>query len=159
MIAELLLRDPDGSRLDRVDDPDALARETAGRVVDTAAAWEAHLGAFYDVDGVRALLSSRDGQRITKQAVSKRKGLLALTTGSGRVVYPRFQFSEGAPLAGLDAVLAELPEPVVSRWTVASWLVSPQPALDGERPVDVLREGFPGPVVAAARGWARSLAA
>nr|WP_231126459.1 antitoxin Xre/MbcA/ParS toxin-binding domain-containing protein [Motilibacter aurantiacus] len=158
MIAELLLRDPDGSRLDRVDDPDALARETAGRVVDTAAAWEAHLGAFYDVEGVRTLLS-RGGRLISKQAVSKRKGLLALTTGSGRVVYPRFQFADGAPLAGLDDVLAELPEPLVSRWTVASWLVSPQPALDGERPVDVLREGSPAPVAAAARGWARSLAA
>ena len=158
MIAELLLRDPDGSRLDRVDDPDALARETAGRVVDTAAAWEAHRGAFYDFDGVRTLLSP-PGRRISKQAVSKRKGLLALTTGSGRVVYPHFQFSEQGPLPGLDAVLGELPESLVSRWTVASWLVSAQRELDGERPVDVLREGAQAPVVDAARGWARSLAA
>jgi Protein of unknown function (DUF2384) len=158
MIAELLLRDPDGSRLDRVDDPDALARETAGRVVDTATSWEAHLGAFYDVEGVRTLLS-RNGRQISKQAVSKRRGLLALTTGSGRVVYPRFQFSDGAPLPGLDAVLAALPEPLVSRWTVASWLVSPQPALDDERPIDVLREGAVAPVVTAACAWADALAA
>jgi hypothetical protein len=58
---------------------------------------------------------------VTKQ-VSKRR-LLALTTGSGRVVYPAFQFTaqRGAGLPGVVATSTTL----VSPWTVASWLVSP----------------------------------
>ncbi len=154
--AELALRDPDGSRMQQVDDPHELAREAAEQAIDTAAAWETHLGAFHDVDGVRGLLS-RDGRPVSKQAVSKRKGLLALTTGSGRVVYPRFQFTGGAPTPGLEAVLEALPERLASRWTVASWLVSPQAQLGGEVPIEVLRQGSAQPVVAAAREWAASL--
>ena len=91
--------------------------------------------------------------------MSKRRGLLALTTGSGRVVYPRFQFRDGAPLPGLDRVLAELPESLVSRWTVASWLVSPSSEFAGARPVDLLADGAVVAVVTAARRWASDLAA
>lgn len=155
---ELRLRDPDGSRLALVSDPAAVAREAAEYAVDTADTWTEHLGGFYDVDGVRRLLS-RDGEPVTKQAVSKRRGLLALTTGSGRVVYPRFQFTGGGTLPGLAVVLHEVPEQLVSRWTLASWLVSPQQELGGDSPVQLLREGSVEPVVAAARGWAAALAA
>lgn len=155
---ELRLRDPDGSRLGRVDDPRSLAREAAERAVDSAASWEAHLGGFYDVEGVRALLS-RAGRPVSKQAVSKRRGLLALRTGSGRVVYPRSQFVDRAPVAGLDRVLAALPEALVSRWTLASWLSTPQVDLGGQVPLEVLARGEVEPVVAAAEDWARSLAA
>ncbi len=156
--AELLLRDPDGSRLQRVGDPQALARDAAEQAIDTASSWQAHLGACYDVDGVRALLS-RGGRPVSKQAVSKRRGLLALTTGSGHVVYPAFQFNAGAPTAGLDAVLDVLPDTLVSRWTVASWLVSPQAELAGDIPIQVLQQGRQLVVVDAAREWARSLLA
>lgn len=156
--AELLLLDPDGSRLQRVDDPHELAREVAEQAIDAAGSWEAHLGAFYDVDGVRTLLS-RGGRPVSKQAVSKRRGLLALTTGSARVVYPRFQFTDGAPTPGVDAVLDALPESVVSRWTVASWLASPQAELGGEAPIEVLRQGSVQVVADAAREWSRSLGA
>lgn len=158
LAAELAVRDPDGSRLRRVDDPHALAREAAEQAVDTAAIWHEHLGAFYDVEGVRRLLG-RSGRPVSKQAVSKRRGLLALRTGSGRVVYPSFQFRDGGPLAGIEQVLAVLPEVLVSRWTVASWLVSPQPDLDGDRPLDVLAAGHIEPVTDAARAWAAALAA
>lgn len=64
----------------------------AAGVVDPAATWDEHLWGFYDVDGARHLLSSA-GRLITKQAVSKRRGLLALTTESGWVVYLIFQFA------------------------------------------------------------------
>lgn len=156
--AELMLRDPDGAQLDRVENPHALARETAATAVAAASVWEQHLGTFYDVDAVRELLG-HGGRPVTRQAVSKRKGLLALATGSGRVVYPSFQFVDRAPVTGLGEVLAALPEPLVSRWTVASWLASPQRELGGERPIDLLARGTAQPVVAAAEGWARSLAA
>ncbi|MHB8341876.1 MAG: hypothetical protein ACYDB7_12000 [Mycobacteriales bacterium] len=157
LAAELALRDPDGSRLRRVEDPHALAREAAERAVDTAAIWQQHLGAFYDVDGVRTLLG-RSGRPVSKQAVSQRRGLLALRTGSGRVVYPSLQFCDGVPLRGLEQVLDALPEQLVSRWTVASWLVSTQPDLGGDRPVDVLAARQVDAVVAAARAWAAALA-
>lgn len=156
LLRELVLRDPDGAALARVD-AGAAARGAVDHVLDSAERWADHLGGFYDVEGVRRLLS-RSGRLVSKQAVSKRRGLLALTTGSGRVVYPTFQFSGGSPLPGLDAVLREVPESLVSRWTLASWLVSPQPDL-GATPVQLLREGAGDVVVAAARGWARALAA
>jgi len=157
LLRELVLRDPDGAALSRVD-AGAAARGAVDHVLDASQRWTDHLGGFYDVDGVRQVLS-RSGRPVSKQAVSKRRGLLALTTGSGRVVYPTFQFAGGSPLVGLDAVLREVPEHLVSRWTLASWLVSPQAALGGVPPVQLLREGAADVVVAAARDWAQALAA
>ncbi|WP_339573262.1 hypothetical protein [Pseudokineococcus basanitobsidens] len=157
LLRELVLRDPDGAALARVDAA-AAARGAVDQVLDSAERWTDHLGGFYDVDGVRRLLS-RAGRPVSKQAVSQRRGLLALTTGSGRVVYPTFQFTGGSPLPGLDDVLRAVPEYLASRWTLASWLTSPQPGLDGTTPVQLLREGAADVVVAAARDWARALAA
>lgn len=158
--AELRRRDPDGAGLDGVDDLDALARQLADTALESTSRWLDHLGPFYDAHGVAQLLG-RDGRPVTRQAVSKRKGLLALTTGSGQVVYPAFQFRDRALAPGLAEVLAELPEDVVSRWTVASWLACPERELDDERPIDVLHEGTPGAVsavVRAAHSWAGDLA-
>jgi hypothetical protein len=47
----------------------------------------------------------------------------------------------------------------VSRWTVASWLVTPNQDLHGERPVDALADGYRVAVERAARAWAAGLAA
>lgn len=92
--------------------------------------------------------------------MSKRKGLLALTTGSGRVVYPLFQFADGGVLLPeLDTVLRAVPESLVSRWTIASWLVSPQVELSGRTLAQLLRAGATEPVLAAAHNWAAALAA
>ncbi len=55
-----------------------------------------------------------------------------------------------------------LPPQLVTRWTVASWLVSPDADLDGARPIDVLARGGPDGadrVVAAASSWSAALAA
>ncbi len=161
MIIELRRRDPDGAQLSRTDDPDELARAVAERIVDFSARWVEHLGPFYDSASVAALLA-RNGDPITKQAVSKRKGLLSLTTGSGQVVFPAFQFRDRRPVPGMAKVLDELPDHVVSRWTLASWLVSPDVDLDGARPIDVLHDGSDGDiaaVVTAARQWRVALAA
>jgi hypothetical protein len=155
---ELLLRDPAGRLLTGVDDPAALARLIAEQTLDTAGAWTEHLGPVYDVEGVRRLLG-RAGAPVSRQAVSKRRGLLALTTGSGRVVYPAFQFRGGAPVTGLAQVLDAVPESLVSRWTLASWLMSPEPELGGERPIEVLSYGQVSAVLAAARSWTAALVA
>ncbi len=160
LLAELSLRDPDGSRLAAAD-PAQAAALAADRMLDPSVSWSEQLGACYDVEGVRQLLA-RGGQPISRQAVHKRRGLLALTTGSGKVVYPAFQFAGRSPLAGLERVLDVLRPELVSRWTVASWLVSPEGELAGERPIDVLSRGDGDSVervVAVAENWSAALAA
>lgn len=158
-IDELVKRDPGGERLKEVDVRQS-AVMAAESILDPAVVWVRQLGAFYDTDGVRALLG-RDSQPVSRQAVHKRKGLLALTTGNGRVVYPAFQFQGRKPTGGLDKVLTVLPENLVSRWTVASWLTSPEPDLDGDRPIDVLANDGPAGrarVIQTARSWSAQLA-
>lgn len=158
---QLAQYDPTGAIVSRSDDVTAMARDAAQRVLDTASSWVEHLGSFYDSEGVAKLLS-RTGTPISRQAVHKRRGLLALTTGSGQVVYPAFQFDGRRLVPGLAAVLDSLPETLVSRWTVASWLVSPEAELEGARPIDVLRDhgsGGHAAVQAAAQRWSAQLAA
>lgn len=159
-LAELLVRDPDGTRLGKSTDVNQAAALAAEQVLDSSLLWVEHLGAFYDTDAVRSLLA-RGGKPVSRQAVHKRKGLLTLTTGSGRVVYPAFQFRGRQLVHGLDRVLNELPEPLVSRWTLASWLISPERDLEGERPIDVLFDEDQAGldvVVGVARQWADQLA-
>lgn len=159
VLSELARRDPEGTVLERTDDLHRLAEQAADRLVDAAEVWVEHLGHFYDTAGVAELLS-RTGKRISRQAVHKRKGLLALTTGDGRTVYPAFQFRGRRPAPGLAEVLALLPERLVSAWTVASWLRTPDADLDGQAPVDVLFESGPegrAAVLTAARDWAAAL--
>ena len=161
LLAELARRDPDGSRLALTADVGQVVAHVADRVLDPAVVWQEGLGAFYDTDGVRQLLG-RDDEPVSRQAVHKRKGLLALTTGSGQVVYPAFQFSGRTLAPGMDRVLEVLSADVVSRWTLASWLVSPDAELDGDRPIDVLFSGQPAAVdrvIQAASHWAAQLAA
>jgi hypothetical protein len=158
LLNELSIRDPDGRRLSAAD-LDQAAALAAEHILSTSTIWVEKLGAFYDTDGVRALLA-RDGEPISRQAVNKRKGLLALTTGNGRVVYPAFQFEGRRLIEGLDEILSALPPSLVSRWTVASWLTSPEVALEGERPIDVLaHDGAAGRsrVAAVAAQWAAQL--
>ncbi len=149
---ELALRDPDGSRSAALRGAEVVVEQAVARVLDASTAWSEHLGPVYDVRGVQEILG------VTKQAVSKRR-LLALTTGSGRVVYPAFQFTARGVVPGLPEVVAILDESVVSPWTVASWLVSPAVELDSAPPIDVLASGETGPVLALAAAWARALAA
>ncbi len=158
MCKELLERDPRGELLERLDDPELLARTTADAVFDAASVWEDLLSPFYDVNGVRQLLSQNRKKPISRQAVSKRKGLLALTTGSGNVVYPAFQFGNPIVLDGVATIVKLLPADLVSPWMVASWLVSQEPELESARPIDVIKEGGIQRVVAVAHDWARALA-
>ncbi len=160
LLNELAKRDPDGSRLASATDVRQAVALVADRVLDPAVVWQEQLGAFYDTDGVRQLLG-RDNEPVSRQAVHKRKGLLALTTGSGQVVYPAFQFRGRTLASGMNRVLETLPTDLVSRWTLASWLVSPEVELDGDRPVDVLFFGQRAAVdrvVQAASHWAAQLA-
>ena len=129
-------------------------------MLDTRAQWTEQIGPFYATETVRALLGG--DAPVSRQAVYKRRGLLALATGSGQIVFPVAQFRGRRLAPGLDRVLAALPGELVSRWTVASWLFSPEVALAGERPVDVLFDGDEAAinaVVTIARRWSAQLAA
>lgn len=102
--------------------------------------WKRHLGPLLDCKQVQMMLGGR-----TRQAVSdlaKRKRLLALPDAKGRLRFSSFQFtSTGRPLPGLADILELLAAADVNPYTMASWFVTPQPALNGESPVDWLRSG------------------
>jgi hypothetical protein len=155
VLLELRLHDPSGDL--GVRQARDLGRRVADRMLDDADRWHEHLGPCLDVTGVREVLG-QPGRPVSKQAVSQRRGLLALTTGSGRVVYPAFQFEGRSVVPGLAEVLRALPEDLVSRWTVASWLVSPDAELQST-PISLLRAGRTRPVAQAAHDWAIALAA
>lgn len=99
----------------------------------------------------------------TRQAVNewvKNRRLLALTTSDDVVLIPAFQLDRNLrPLRGLDVVLGMLTPDVVDDWMLASWLVAPQPTLDGASVIDSLAAGRDASVVtgvaeAARRRWA-----
>lgn len=113
------------------------------------------LGPFYSTSQVALILGG-----ISRQAVADRRNrqtLLALRTDDGVWVYPQFQFDDH------NEVMADLPPLVqcfdpqqVDGWTVAAWLVSPRPGLNGKSLIEWLKsENEMEPVLALARDAAR----
>ena len=104
---ELSLVDPEGKLVQSITDPRAFAR-TLVASIGTAGVWSEAIGPVYDVEGVKSILG------ISKQAISKRENLLALTTGSGRVVYPALQFVGTEVVNGMGQIRALLPKELIS---------------------------------------------
>lgn len=148
--------DPEGTFT--TTDTERLARSAAVAVIGWADVWDDHIGPFFTAEHVRTLLSV-DGRPVSRQAVAQRTNLVVLTTGSGSVAYPAFQFRTGSVPDGLGSVLGALSEEIVSRWTVASWLVTPNAELNGDTPLDLLEAGTPQLAIDAARRWAVALRA
>lgn len=97
---------------------------------------------------------------VSKQAVNdrvRRHRLLALRTGSGRLVYPVAQFDGERVVAGLSDVLDVLVPDDTEAWMVASWLTTPDPELAGRTPLEALRAGERTEVVRAARELSSAL--
>lgn len=142
-----------GDRSPEIDPTEAGRRAALKAVAGTM--WTDAVGPFYDTDGVSALLGG-----ISKQAVNdrvRRHRLLALRTGSGRLVYPAAQFDGERVVDGLGDVLGVLAPDDTEAWMVASWLTTPDPDLGDRTPVAALRAGDVAPVVAAARQVAAAL--
>ena len=147
---ELSLVDPEGKLVQSITDPRAFAR-TLVASIGTAGVWSEAIGPVYDVEGVKSILG------ISKQAISKRENLLALTTGSGRVVYPTLQFVGIEVVNGMGQIRALLPKELISPWDLASWLNAPESDLGGRAPIELLRSGVVEPVLSLARSWSRNL--
>lgn len=134
-------------------DPSEVGRRAALQAV-SGAIWSEQLGPFHDTDGVMELLGG-----VTKQAVHdrvRRHRLLALRTGSGRLVYPAAQFDGRRVVDGLGTLLDILVPDETEAWAVASWLVTADPALDGRTPLAALATDRDA-VIAAAHDVATTL--
>ncbi len=135
-------------------DPAEAGRRAALKAV-SGAMWADAVGPFYDTEGVMALLGG-----VSKQAVNdrvRRHRLLALRTGSGRLVYPAAQFDDEHVVDGLGDVLDVLVPDNTEAWMVAAWLATPDPELDQRAPFEALRAGVVDDVVQAARELAGAL--
>jgi len=101
--------------------------------------------------GTFGLHEVMDLLRISRQAIDKKvklDALLAVPGPGNERRYPSCQFHRGGIVPGLRAVLQALPSR--DPWFRLNFLVNPAPSLANRRPCDVLREGDPGTVVAAA---------
>lgn len=150
---ESALIDLIGERRPQLDAAEA-GRRAALKAV-SGAMWADAVGPFYDTEGVMALLGG-----VSKQAVNdrvRRHRLLALRTGSGRLVYPAAQFNDERVVDGLGDVLDVLVPDDTEAWMVASWLTTPDPDLDGRTPLAALRTGDRDDVVRAARELSSAL--
>jgi hypothetical protein len=67
--------------------------------------------------------------------------LFALPKGARNFVYPAWQIHRGALLRGLEAVLKELQKKRMSPSGTALFFLTPAEALEGKRPLDLLRQG------------------
>jgi hypothetical protein len=114
-------------------------------------AWAEQIGPVYRQGDVALLLGK------SRQAVSDDRRLLRLEMRSGGIGYPVFQFDGRRMLPGVAEVNAILGPAVATSWTVASWLTSAQPALNGATPLERLREGDVEGVTLAARRFASAL--
>jgi len=103
---------------------------------------------FYDTAAVMVVLAGPGGDPISRQAVEhrrKRRTVLALQTSDRRWIYPTWQFVDHDVLPGLPELLAAFGEH--PGWSVATWLTTPQRALDGSTAVDWLHEGRDRPLL------------
>lgn len=104
-------------------------------------------GPVWITEQVRVALGP-PGAPISRQAVDdrvRRGTLLALRVAEhGERAYPLWQFHQRdgrwEVLPGLVEVLRAVPETVTDRWTLASWVRQPHPALDDRSPLDWLIE-------------------
>lgn len=135
-------------------DPTEAGRRAALKAV-AGAMWTDSVGPFYDTEGVMTLLGG-----VSRQAVHdrvRRHRLLALRTGSGRLVYPAAQFVDEHVAPGLGDILDILLPDDTEAWMVASWLTTSDPHLGDRTPITALRAGDLDEVEAAARQVATAL--
>jgi hypothetical protein len=70
----------------------------------------------------------------------------------GQLCYPRFQFRDGEPVPAIAQVIREFPEHA-NGWDLAYFFASPNPNIDGRKPLDLLKSD-PARVASLARAFA-----
>jgi hypothetical protein len=89
---------------------------------------------------------------ISEQAIDKRRRagkLIALPAGRS-YVFPRWQFTLGSTLPGLEAVLQRLAGQINDPWMQAAWMLNPNLQLGGKSPLVQLKRGHLEAVLQAA---------
>lgn len=143
---------------DRADaDPETFGRRAA-LLAASDLLWERELGPLASTAQVCGIIG------VSRQAIHERvqRGtLLALPASGGGYTFPLFQFGDnGRPLRRLSELIEIFlsdPPAVETTYTIASWLVTPQPELEGRTPIALLRDGDDEPVRVAARRYADRL--
>lgn len=104
-------------------------------------------GGAYDLAEVQTMLNDVSRQAIEKRV--KEGSLLAIPGPNNRRRYPVMQFTQEGVVPGIKDVQGALP--TRNPWAILNFFVQPDPHLDGQKPIDVLREGKVDLVIAAAR--------
>jgi hypothetical protein len=135
-----------------------LEREALGRRAALLAVsdqlWERELGPLATTSQVGELL------HCSRQAVNERihRGTILGLPALGGYAFPLFQFTNGGQTVhGISDVIRALSDTVETPYTIASWLVTPEPELDGRKPIERLRAGETGDAIAAAEHYADRL--
>lgn len=127
--------------------PDARARAIL-RGLDYAHADLKEAGGAYSLAQVCTIMRG-----VSRQAIEKRVregSLLAVPGPNNRRSYPTLQFNaDGSVVDGLRAVREALR--TQNPWAILGFLINPQEALAGDRPISRLRAGALEPVLQAAR--------
>lgn len=130
-----------GGALDGVAASDAVeVGRRAALLVQSATAWQEHLGELLDVKGVMRLLGVSTRQAVYDLVARHR--LLGLRRDGGSMAFPTFQFdpATGRAYRVIGEVLTAFATSGVDAYTVATWLASEQDELDGATPVSQLSD-------------------
>lgn len=101
------------------------------------------LGPFWSEDRARRALGVESAEAMRSR---RHDGtLLALDTTNGTRLYPVWQFHRAAGHVEVRPALVPLMRALRhhNSWTVATFLNTPAPELDGHTPMDALRNGYP----------------
>jgi len=119
-----------------IGDADSFGRRAALLAI-SGTVWRRHLGPLLDTKQVAELLGVRTRQAVNDRV--RRHRILALPTQDRGLTYPTFQFdARGQPYAALAPVLEVFSAARLSPYTISSWFVTRQPALDGCTPAEWL---------------------
>ena len=109
------------------------------RLADIHGSWSGYFGRLLSEDEARQRLGGLSGAELDQ--LVKMHQLLALPTKHGGLVFPEFQFTNQSGLNPLMATILAILEPVVATpYTLAAWFIMPQPVLNGETPMQWLRQ-------------------
>ncbi|WP_313811023.1 hypothetical protein [Glutamicibacter sp.] len=95
-------------------------------------------GTFYGTQSAMEALNVRTPQQLTDRI--RRNTLLRVKIEGGKInAFPEFQFKNHEVIPELKGILQVLLPVAATEWTVARWLTLNQPALQDQRPIDILR--------------------